>query len=114
MRKIRLNYNDGELSSSFDVVDIEDIVKALSIPYSIVNLSLIELELAGKIERIYGNKVYYIESGGQFCREFADPREAPVDFESKDQMFREWSTLEELTILDTKILQEYKRSKHYG
>ena len=63
---------------------------------------------------LYGNKVYYIESGGQFRREFADPREAPVNFESKDKMFQEWSTLEELTILDTKTLQEYKRSKYYG
>ena len=72
------------------------------------------MEIRIALASLYGNKVYYIESGGQFRREFADPREAPVNFESKNHMFREWSTLEELTILDKKVLQEYKRSKYYG
>jgi len=58
MRKYRSTVLD---QISHTPTDIEDIVKALSIPYSIVNLSLIELELAGKIERIYGNKVYLID-----------------------------------------------------
>ena len=63
---------------------------------------------------LYGNKVYYIQSDDTFRRVFADPREVPVFFESKNQMFQEWSGLEYLKVFDKKLFEEYKRSKYYG
>ena len=64
--------------------------------------------------RLYGNKVNYIESDSTYRRVFADPREESYFFESKVQMFEEWSGLEYLKVFDKKLFEEYKRSKYYG
>lgn len=45
----------------YSEVDIEDILLELGIPFDILNLILLEMELAGKIFRSFGNKVIRIE-----------------------------------------------------
>lgn len=42
---------------TFAPVEIEEISKQLDIEYSVINFMIVELELAGKISRLYGNKV---------------------------------------------------------
>ena len=55
-------YRDKLIQSlSHSPVLIEDIMNQLEVPIKILNCLLIELELAGKICRLAGNKVYLIE-----------------------------------------------------
>ena len=72
------------------------------------------MEIRIATAKLYGNKVHYIQSEDTFRRVFADPREEPYFFDSKDQMFREWSGFEYLKVFDKKLFEEYKRSKYYG
>jgi DNA processing protein len=48
-------------SLSHSPILIEDIIEQLEIPVNIVNCLLVELELAGKIQRIAGNRIYQVD-----------------------------------------------------
>ena len=59
---------------------------------------------------LYGNKVRYLESNGQFRRMYASITEAPILFSDKQKMFQEWYLYaENLIITDGKLKEEYKR-----
>ena len=59
---------------------------------------------------LYGNKVRYLESNGQFRRMYASITEAPILFSDKKKMFQEWYLYaENLIITDGKLKEEYKR-----
>jgi hypothetical protein len=79
--------------------------------YDFTYLSKMKIMIA--TAKLYGNKVYYFQEKDRYTREFADPREEPIIYCSKDKMFEEWSTLEVLIIHDKKTEEEYNRSKHY-
>ena len=59
---------------------------------------------------LYGNKVRYLESNGQFHRQFFSIKEAPLLFNDKQKMFQEWYLYtENLIILNKKLNEKFKK-----
>ncbi len=48
-------------SLSYSPTSLDDIISTLGIPMPILNLLIVELELAGKVERLFGNKIVRID-----------------------------------------------------